>query len=103
MERAPTSKPVSRMQIVVATLLGLGRAHDEIATQLSININTVRWHLKELAKRIPGDLPAEARVVAWVRGATQDVLEGKTLRYEIMLEGERAADTFEAIEAASNV
>lgn len=90
MERTATLKPVTPMQLVVATLLGVGQTHAQVAAYLKIAVGTVRDHLNTLARRIPGDLPAEAKVVAWVRGATIDVLEGRTLRYEVMVEGERA-------------
>lgn len=97
MERAAPLKPVTPLQLVIASLLGVGATHAEVATQLNIKIGTLRDHLNRLAKRLPGDLPAEARVVAWVRGASLDVLEGKTLRYEMMVQGERAADRIESL------
>lgn len=91
MERAPTLKPLSPMQTVVTMLAALGLSHEEIRAELKLgSLRTVRYHLNEAAARIPGDLPAEARVVAWARGATIDVLEGRTLRFEIMRDGRRA-------------
>lgn len=91
MERAPTTKPLSPMQTVVGTLAALGLSHEEIRKELHLgSLRTVRYHLNEAAKRIPGDLPAEQRVVAWMRGASLDVLEGKTLRFEVMRDGRAA-------------
>lgn len=97
MERAPTSHPATPMQLLIASLIGCGDSHATVAAKLGIRIGTVRAHLNRLASRIPGDLPAESRVVAWVRGATIDVLEGKTLRYEMMVEGERTATRIERL------
>jgi hypothetical protein len=93
MERAPTLKPLSPMQFVIATLCGIGQSHAEIADTLHITIGTVRDHLNKISRKLPGDLPREARIVAWVRGAPLDVLEGRSLRYEVMIEGERAGKT----------
>lgn len=91
MERAPTTTPVTPMQLCVATLLALGQTQGEVAAALGIGIGTVRDHLDRIARKIPGDLPREQRVVAWVRGATVDVLEGRTLRYEFMVESAKGA------------
>jgi ATP/maltotriose-dependent transcriptional regulator MalT len=97
MDRVPTTKPLSPMQTVVASLLGLGLSHEEVREELHVSLRTVRYHLNEAAKRIPGDLPAESRVVAWVRGASIDVLEGRTLRFEVMRDGQKAAATSPAL------
>lgn len=90
MERAPTASPVTDMQFVIAVLLGLGLSHAAIAEQLKITLSTVRDHMRRLAARIPGDLTMETKIVAWVRGASLDVLEGKTLRFEVMRDGSAA-------------
>jgi hypothetical protein len=63
----------------------------DIASELHITRGMVRWHLNRIAARLPGDLPAKVRVMAWARGATLDVLEGRTLRFEFMRDAELAA------------
>lgn len=98
MERVDPLKPITPMQLVIATMLGLKFSHAEIAAELNITVGTVRDHLTHLAKRIPGDLPATARVIAWVRGASLDVLEGRTLRFEIMRDGRAASAELATIE-----
>lgn len=98
MERVATLKPVTPMQLVVAVMLGLNMTHEEIAAELEIGLGTVRDHIARLSKRIPGDMPATSRVVAWVRGASLDVLEGRTLRYEVMRDGMGAAQMMAAID-----
>ena len=90
MERVPTSSPPTPMQLVIAVMVGLNYDHATIAKELNIGVPTVRDHLARLARRIPGDLPATARVIAWVRGASLDMLEGRTLRFEIMRDGIQA-------------
>lgn len=72
------------MQYAVTVLLGLGLSHKEIAEQLRIKPSMVRSHMNDAAKKIPGDLPREARLVAWIRGAPLDVLEGTMLRVEFV-------------------
>lgn len=98
MQRAETLKPVTPMQLVVAVMLGLRMSHDEIAAELSIGLGTVRDHIARLAERIPGDMPATSRVVAWVRGAPLDVLEGRTLRFEVMRDGMGAAQAMASLQ-----
>lgn len=89
MERVTPTKPLTRMQYAVTLLLGLGYTHAEIAAELHIQRTMVRAHMRAAVKRIPGDLPREMKLVAWVRGATLDVLEGRTLRYEFMRDAAR--------------
>ena len=88
-ERVPPIKPLSPMQYAVAMLLGLGYSHKEIAVQLHISRSMVRSHMREAMRKLPGDLPREARLVAWVRGASLDVLDGMRLRGEFMLDAQR--------------
>lgn len=83
-ERVPTYNRLSEMQFAVATLLGMGQSYKDIGTQLHIAVSTVKQHVDVAASRIPGDLPAKMRVVAWVRGASIDVLEGRSLSLEVM-------------------
>lgn len=97
MERAPTLKPLSPMQYVIATLCGIGQSHAEIAETLHITVGTVRDHLNKIKAKLPGDLPREARIMAWARGATTDVLEGRALRYEFMVEAQQSATSFELL------
>lgn len=77
------------MQYAVAMLLGVGYSHREIAETLKISVTNVRSHMRFAAAKIPGDLPREAKLVAWVRGATLDVLEGTTVRGEFMRDAQR--------------
>lgn len=83
-ERVPPLKPLSPMQYAVVVLLGIGMSHEEVAATLRIKRSVVRSYMREALKKIPGDLPAEARLVAWVRGASLDVLEGTSLRVEFL-------------------
>jgi DNA-binding NarL/FixJ family response regulator len=80
MPRVPTSPALSPAQEAVALMLGLGYTYPQIAVELGITERTVRFYAAEAAKRIPGDLPAQQKVVAWVRGAAMEVLDGSLLR-----------------------
>ena len=74
---------VSPMQEAVAVLAAIGLTNDEIADALSVGEAAVRFHLKALARKIDSDLPAKQRVVAWVRGATPEVLTGSGLKASV--------------------
>lgn len=89
MQRAPTTAPLSAMQLVVAELLGIGQTAEAVAESLRITVDGVRHHVKRAAAKIPSDLPAQQRVVAWARGATTDVLQGATLKVEVINRGDR--------------
>lgn len=84
MERAPLREPLTPMQKAVVTLLGLNYTHAQVAKTLEITRPTVRYHLYNAIAKMPGDLPPEQRAVAWVRGATLDVLEGRMLKLEVI-------------------
>lgn len=90
MERATPSRPLTPMQLAIAGLAGVNLSHAQIATELHITVGTVRYHINRAAKKLPGDLPAEQRVVAWMRGATLDVLEGRSLRFEMMRDAQQS-------------
>ncbi len=59
----------------IARLLSAGLEHHAIARHLGISVSGVRFHIKALAQRLPGTLPASAKVVAWWRGATLEILK----------------------------
>lgn len=84
MERAATLAPMSRMQETVCILLGALNSYAAVAEHLLISEDMVRVHCKRAAAKIPGDLPAQSRAIAWARGATLDVLTGTTLRASMM-------------------
>ena len=73
-ERVPCRRPLSESQMAVAALLSAGHSHADIAQRLGCERSTVRSAIEEGAARIPGNLPASSRLIAWYRGATRDVL-----------------------------
>lgn len=83
MQRTTPARPLSRMQLIVCDLLGVGLTAREVAKELHISVDMVKQHTKRAAEKLPGDLPAQSRCVVWARGATLDVLQGLTLRYEV--------------------
>lgn len=84
MTRAPLLVELTPMQAHVVKLLALNYSHGAIAETLHITKSTVRYHLYLAVGKMPGDLPAEQRAVAWARGASLDVLEGTSLKLEVL-------------------
>lgn len=82
--RAPLLRPLTLSQEVIVNLLGIGCSLQTIADELEITKGMVRWHAKNAAKRIPGDLPTVERCRAWARGATLDVLTGGAVKAYIL-------------------
>jgi hypothetical protein len=74
--RVPCHPPLSRMQLVTVALLAEGYSPGQVSSVLGVTINTVDYHIREAAKRIPGDLHRTAKCVAWYRGASMVVLTG---------------------------
>ncbi len=72
--RVPCRPSLSRSQLAVAALLSFGLTHDQIAERLGCKRTTVRFFIEEAAQRIPGNLPASARLVVWYRGAAEHIL-----------------------------
>jgi DNA-binding NarL/FixJ family response regulator len=78
-KRAPLFAPMTRAQQAVVAALARNAEYDEIARWLSVKERTVRYHVGEAARKIPGNLPPKMRIIMWARGATIDMLEGRTL------------------------
>jgi DNA-binding CsgD family transcriptional regulator len=79
-ERVPLERPLTRQQEVVVTLVADGMNYVAIADVLRITMNGVRFHANAAARKIPGDLPPQMRIVAWARGAPLHVLTGDRFR-----------------------
>ncbi len=75
--RAPLRKPLTRSQATACLLLANGHNYSDIAERLGTGPDAAKFHVHAAAKKIPGDLPAQMKVVCWLRGATKEVLEGK--------------------------
>jgi DNA-binding CsgD family transcriptional regulator len=73
-EQVPLSSPLTDRQLEIARLLALGISPATIAVKLRVQPVTVEYHIAHAAVKIPGDLPRTARVVAWFRGASMQVL-----------------------------
>lgn len=87
-ERVATMERLTDMEMLVAILLGLNKSYADVARELQVEVSTIKTHADRAAAKIPGDLPSQARVVVWVRGATLDVLEGRSLAYEVVRRGQ---------------
>ena len=76
LERVALARPITPHQLHVAELLAAGWTYARIATEMGTHKVTVKSHVEQMASRIPGDLSAKLRVIAWFRGAPRYVLEG---------------------------
>lgn len=84
-DRVEPETPLTLSEEVVAKLVGLGFTYGQIAAQLRIASETVRWHAKRAAGKIPGAASARDKLFMWARGATLDVLLGSGLTNEVLL------------------
>ncbi len=71
-------QPFTPTEETVLTLLGQGKRPSEVASMLRLRLGTVREHIQRMADKIPGDLPPRAKILAWHRGATLQVLTGRS-------------------------
>lgn len=85
--RVRPRRPLTPTQQIVADLVARGMRYPDIGKALSMRPETVKFHTICVAKLLPGDLPAQARVATWWRGATRDVLTGEGLPREPELVG----------------
>lgn len=81
-ERVPPFHPLTRQEELVASLIGHGYKATEVAVMLQCSLRTIRSHADRIALKLPGNLPAQARIAVWWRGASEDLLTGATLRDE---------------------
>lgn len=74
--RETCNPALTKAQFKVCELLSTGLSVEQVAAKLKVGTTTVKFHVAEAATRIPGDLPARFKLIAWYRGATRQVLEG---------------------------
>lgn len=74
MNRVPLRTGLTRREMELVTLIAQGRSNAEIACLLRIRRDSIRTYTRNAASKIPGDLPARARILAWYRGAPLSVL-----------------------------
>ena len=73
-QRTPLLGKFTTMETLVVALLARGESYRLIALRLHIAIATVRFHLANAARKIPGDLEVRMKILFWCRGATLDQL-----------------------------
>lgn len=76
---------LTTMQYAVAEMLGLRVEVAAIAEAFGVSSDQVVQYIAGAAKKIPGDWPRATRLGLWARGATLDVLQGDSLRYELSM------------------
>lgn len=72
--RVPCTPPLTPVQFKVAALLSGGHSVEGVAQLLHVSISTVKFHVRQAADRVPGDLPPRFRLIAWYRKAPLSVL-----------------------------
>lgn len=75
-QRTPLLDKFTGTESIVVALLARGETYRLIALRLHISVATVRFHLANAARKIPGDLEMRMRIIFWCRGATIDQLTG---------------------------
>lgn len=76
-ERVRPKYGLTGQEMLITGLIAEGRNYSAIADLLSITRDTVKWHAKNAAAKIPGDLPAQMKLAVWYRGAPIFVLTGE--------------------------
>lgn len=66
--RYPTLAPLSPAELSVAGLIGRGLTSDVICVRLKITSLTYRTYVRQIAAKLPGDLPQQMRILLWWRG-----------------------------------
>lgn len=75
--RVDLSQPFTPAEENAVAHLAAGLTYRQIAESMNISYRTARNHIQNAAKKIPGDLPVQLRVVAWYRGGDVWILPPK--------------------------
>ena len=78
MTRVPLPRALTKREAEMVELLLDGMSRAAIARHLGLSIRTVHQTLWTAASKVPGTLDAKARLVAWARGASLEVLTGES-------------------------
>lgn len=81
--RTALAAPLTKSQAACAILLANGHNYRDIGERLGTSWHAVKFHVQAAAAKIPGDLPAQMKVVFWMRGATREMLEGAKTNTEL--------------------
>ncbi len=76
-ERIPLLKKFTIMESLVVALLSRGETYRMIAMRLYITTATVRFHIANAGRKVPGNLQSRMKILFWCRGATLDQLTGE--------------------------
>jgi DNA-binding NarL/FixJ family response regulator len=60
-------RPLTARQRQVAELLAAGLSRRDIASALGCSAETVKVHVREIARRLPGDVSVRRRCAVWVQ------------------------------------
>ena len=76
-QRIPLLKKFTIMESLVVALLSRGETYRMIAMRLYISTATVRFHVANAGRKVPGNLEARMKILFWCRGAVLDQLTGE--------------------------
>ncbi len=76
-QRIRLLKKFTTMESLVVALLARGETYRMIALRLHITTATVRYHIANAGRKVPGDLAVRMKILFWCRGATLDQLTGE--------------------------
>jgi DNA-binding CsgD family transcriptional regulator len=66
--RAAPLEPLTPIEQTVAALVGQGLFPPDICARLRIRRSTFRMHVRNLARKLPGDIAPLVRINLWWRG-----------------------------------
>ena len=76
-DRALLRKQFTLTESFVVERMSDGEDYATIAKSLVMKPATVRFHAANAARKIPGNLKAQTKILFWCRGATEDQLTGE--------------------------
>lgn len=75
--RDPPISVFTTSEKLVVAMICKGYNYIETGHRLSLARETVKWHARNAANKIPGNLPVLTKILFWGRGATKDQLTGE--------------------------
>lgn len=78
--RVELLKPLTPQEEIVCLLVAHGHNYRDIGERLQLSHRTIEKYAEEAGRKIPGDLPAQMKMVVYMRGGSMDVLTGDWLR-----------------------
>ena len=75
--RTPPKEDFSTQEKMVILLTLRGYSKRQQALRMHIKVTSLKFLQRSIWRKIPGDMPFNAKVLFWARGATKDQLTGE--------------------------